>query len=70
MQNEMFEMELFLTFNCVNKFYTYIKLDWLNENCLNKPEIEMFLTIKLGVMLNWIFWNRTDYLYKNGFGIR
>ena len=20
-------------------------------------------------MLNWIIWNRTDYLYKNGFGI-
>ena len=20
-------------------------------------------------MLNWIAWNRTDYLYKNGFGI-
>ena len=19
-------------------------------------------------MLNWIFWNRTDYLQKNGFG--
>ena len=19
-------------------------------------------------MLNWIVWNRTDYLYKNGFG--
>ena len=20
-------------------------------------------------MLNWIVWNRTDYLYKNGFGV-
>ena len=21
-------------------------------------------------MLNWIVWNRTDYLYKNGFGVQ
>ena len=21
-------------------------------------------------MLNWIVWNRTDYLYKDGFGIK
>ena len=21
-------------------------------------------------MLNWIVWNRTDYLYKNRFGIK
>ena len=21
-------------------------------------------------MLNWIVWNRTDYLYENGFGIK
>ena len=21
-------------------------------------------------MLNWFVWNRTDYLYKNGFGIK
>ena len=21
-------------------------------------------------MLNWIVWKRTDYLYKNGFGVR
>ena len=21
-------------------------------------------------MLNWIVWNRTDYLHKNGFGIK
>ena len=20
-------------------------------------------------MLNWIVWNRTDYLHKNGFGV-
>ena len=20
--------------------------------------------------LNWIVWNRTDYLYKNGFGVK
>ena len=22
------------------------------------------------LMLNWIVWNRTDYLYKNGFGMK
>ena len=21
-------------------------------------------------MLNWIVWNGTDYLYKNGFGVK
>ena len=21
-------------------------------------------------MLNWIAWNRTDYSYKNGFGVK
>ena len=21
-------------------------------------------------MLNWIVWNRTDYLHKNGFGVK
>ena len=32
-------------------------------------EIELFLTLKL-FRLNWIVWNRTDYLYENGFGIK
>ena len=26
--------------------------------------------IKTVVTLNWIVWNRTDYLYKNGSGIK
>ena len=29
--------------------------------------MEMFLTINCVLMLNWIVWNRTDYLYKNEF---
>ena len=29
----------------------------------------MFLTIKLCTHVNWIVWNRTDYLYKSKFGI-
>ena len=31
--------------------------------------MEMFLT-NCELMLNWIVWNRTVYLYKNGFGIK
>ena len=26
--------------------------------------------IETVLMLNWIVWNRTHYLYKNGFGIK
>ena len=26
--------------------------------------------IKTELMLNWIVWNRTDDLHKNGFGIK
>ena len=32
-------------------------------------ETEMFLT-NYEFIQNWIVWNRTDYLYKNGFGIK
>ena len=30
----------------------------------------MFLTIKLYLCYTELFLNRTDYLYKNGFGIK
>ena len=56
----VFEIETELTLNCIVIY-----------NCLNKLkfEIEMFLT-NCVLMLNWIVWNRTDYLHKNGFGIK
>ena len=33
-------------------------------------EIELFWHLNCVLTLNWIVWNRTDYLYKNGFGIK
>ena len=32
-------------------------------------EIELFFYIEIVLMLNWIVWNRTVYIDKNGFGI-
>ena len=26
--------------------------------------------IEIVITLNWIVWNRTDYLYKNGLGVK
>ena len=31
---------------------------------------ETVFDIETVLTLNWIVWNRTDYLYKNGFGIK
>ena len=36
---------------------------------LNLFEKETLL-INCVLMLNWIVWNRTDYLHKNGFGVK
>ena len=32
-------------------------------------ELELFWQLNCVLMPNWIVWNRTDYLHKNGFGI-
>ena len=32
--------------------------------------IELFWHLKYVLMLNWIGWNKTVYMYKNGFGIK
>ena len=37
---------------------------WINWIAWNRNVFDCVL------MLNWIVWNRTDYLYKNGFGIK
>ena len=50
-------MELFLSF----KQRIYIKQLF---------EIELFLDFNCELMLNRIVWNRTVYMYKNGFGIK
>ena len=54
-----FELELpcpFPTTITITPLRTYAKLNCLKWNYF--------------CMLNWIVWNRTDYLYKNGFGIK
>ena len=33
-------------------------------------DIETVLTLNCVLMLNWIVLNRTDYLHKNGFGVK
>ena len=33
-------------------------------------EIGLFWDLKCILFLNWTAWNRTVYLYKNGFGIK
>ena len=33
-------------------------------------KIELFLILKTVLTLTWIVWNRTVYLFKNGFGIK
>ena len=45
---------------------TVLTLNWIViYNCLNS-----FWQLNCVLMLNWIVWNRTDYLHKNGFGVK
>ena len=50
-------MELFWYLNCV------LMLNWIVWN-------GTVFDIETVLMLNEIVWNRTDYLHKNGFGIK
>ena len=36
---------------------------------LNILKVKYFWQLYCVLMLNWIVWNRTDFLYKNGFAI-
>ena len=59
---DLFETEMFGT----------LKLYLHNTELL---EIKLFLPLtickqKAVFVLNWIVWNRTVYMYKNGFGIK
>ena len=62
-----------LTFYCVwtktiliPKWIVWIRAIWLNWIAWNK----YFWQFNYVLMLNWIIWYRTDYLYKNRFGIK
>ena len=48
------------------KWIAWIRTVWLNWIAWK----EMFWQLNCVLMLNWIVWNRTDSLYKNGFGIK
>ena len=46
-------------------------LNWIViYNCLNSLKKKYFWQLKCVLMLNWIVLNRTDYLHKNGFGVK
>ena len=45
--------------------------NWIvTYNCLNSLKWKCFWQLNCVLMLNWIVLNRTDYLHKNGFGIK
>ena len=46
-----------LTYNCVEKIYTYTKLNCLNK--LNSLKQKCFWELNCVLMLYWIVWNRT-----------
>ena len=39
-------------------------------NCLNSLKLKCFWQLNCVLMPNWIVLNRTDYLHKNGFGVK
>ena len=39
-------------------------------NCLNSLKWKCFWQLNCVLMLNWTVFNRTDYLHKNGFGVK
>ena len=39
-------------------------------NCLNNLKSKCFWQLNCVLMLNRIIWHRTDYLHKNGFGVK
>ena len=43
---------------------------WIITILLNWIAWNSFWQLTCVLMLNWIVWNKTDYLYKNGFGIK
>ena len=62
-----------LTFNCVwtktiliLNLIVWIRTVWLNWIAWN----QCFWPLNCVFPLNWIVWDKTVYLYKNGFGIR
>ena len=47
------------------------KLNWIiTYNCLNSLKWKCFWQLNCVLMLNWTVFNRTDYLHKNGFGVK
>ena len=71
-KTELLEIELFwhLT-GCGQKNYTYNKPNcWIRTVWLNWIAWKRKVFDNCVLMLNWIVWNRTDYSYKNGFGIK
>ena len=56
-KTELFKIGLF--FDIENVYFSKTELF----------EMEPSFDIETVLMLNWIVWNRTVYMYKNGFGI-
>ena len=50
---------------------TVFTLNWIITcNCLNSLKWKCFWQLNCVLMLNWTVFNRTDYLHKNGFGVK
>ena len=69
---ELFEIELFIS---IKMHLALNNLQWLichktkpnlSDKVLSMGQIELYCVLRL----NWIDWNRTVYMYKNGFGIK
>ena len=53
--------------NCIIMLIELFEIDLFWQlNCVRMLKW-IFETV---LMLNWIVWNRTDYLYQNGFGLK
>ena len=61
----------YLKLNCFSTLKLYLHLtELLHINCLNSLKWKRFWPLNCVLMLNWIVLNRTDYLHKNGFGVK
>ena len=58
----VFDIEIVFTLNWIVMYNCLNKLNSLKRN--------VFGQLNCVRMLNWIIWNRTDYLHKNGFGFK
>ena len=67
-KTELFEMELLLTLKLYLRKTELFEIELFDLTEL--LEIKNFWQLNYVLIQNWIVWNRTVYLHKNGFGIK